>query len=126
MDGDRDRLRQVLLNVLENARRAVEDVPAPMIRLTLAREGDSVLLTVQDNGCGIPEADLERVFERFHRVDPGRSRGSGGTGLGLAIARRILEAHGGTIWAEHAPGGGTRIRCRLRASLDPADLAPPA
>jgi signal transduction histidine kinase len=71
-------------------------------------------ITVADDGPGIPPDQLERIFERFHRVDEGRSRdGDGGSGLGLAIARAIVEAHGGRIWAEAAPGGGAAITLEL-------------
>jgi signal transduction histidine kinase len=70
-------------------------------------------LAVSDDGPGIPAEQLERVFERFHRVDEARSRDRGGTGLGLAIARAIVEAHGGRIWAEAPPGGGTTVRIEL-------------
>ena len=65
---------------------------------------------VSDDGPGIPPDQLERVFDRFHRTDEGRSRDRGGSGLGLAIARAIVEAHGGKIRAESAQGAGTTIR----------------
>ena len=70
-------------------------------------------IAVSDDGPGIPPEQLERVFERFHRVDEGRARERGGTGLGLAIARAIVEAHGGRIWAESPPGGGATITLEL-------------
>jgi signal transduction histidine kinase len=69
-------------------------------------EGDQARLCVRDNGPGIPPGDIERIFERFQRVDPARSRKSGGGGLGLAIARQIALAHGGTLTASNRPGGG--------------------
>jgi signal transduction histidine kinase len=73
----------------------------------------SLLFTVSDTGRGIPTEDLPRIFDRFYRADRSRTRSSGGAGLGLAIARRIIEAHGGTIWAESEMGKGTTVRFRL-------------
>ena len=69
--------------------------------------------TVADTGAGIPPEALAHVFERFYRADRGRARSDGGTGLGLAIARQLVEAHGGQIWAESAPGAGTRVAFSL-------------
>jgi len=105
--GDSGRLRDVLQNLLDNA---VQYTPAGghIVASALA-DGSEIVFTVADNGIGIPHAEQERIFERFYRVDEGRSREVGGTGLGLSIARHIAEAHGGKIWVESAIGQGSRF-----------------
>jgi signal transduction histidine kinase len=72
-----------------------------------------VVLTVDDDGRGIPAAERERVLDRFVRLDEGRDRDSGGSGLGLAIVREVAEAHGGSATVDAAPGGGARVALRL-------------
>jgi two-component system phosphate regulon sensor histidine kinase PhoR len=105
--GDSGRLRDVLQNLLDNA---VQYTPTGgHIILSATVEGAEVVFTVADNGIGIPQAEQERIFERFYRVDEGRSREVGGTGLGLSIARHIAEAHGGRVWVESAIGQGSRF-----------------
>jgi two-component system, OmpR family, phosphate regulon sensor histidine kinase PhoR len=105
--GDSGRLRDVLQNLLDNA---VQYTPAGgHIVAGAERDGDEIVFTVADNGIGIPQAEQERIFERFYRVDEGRSREVGGTGLGLSIARHIAEAHGGRVWVESAIGQGSRF-----------------
>ena len=105
--GDGAQLGEVLQNLLDNA---VQYTPAGgKIEVKAQSNGKDVTFTVTDTGIGIPESDLERIFERFYRVDAARSREAGGTGLGLAIARHIVEAHGGHIWVESAIGQGSRF-----------------
>jgi two-component system phosphate regulon sensor histidine kinase PhoR len=105
--GDSGRLRDVLQNLLDNA---VQYTPeGGQIIVSASKDGNEVVFTVADNGIGIPQAEQERIFERFYRVDEGRSREVGGTGLGLSIARHIAEAHGGRIWVESAIGQGSRF-----------------
>lgn len=77
--------------------------------VTAERLDDRVRVAVADSGKGIPEDEIESVFERFHRVDPSRARATGGAGLGLTIARQLVEAHGGTIRAENNADGGSRF-----------------
>jgi two-component system phosphate regulon sensor histidine kinase PhoR len=105
--GDAGRLRDVLQNLLDNAVQYTP--PEGHIIASAAVDGDEVVFTVADNGIGIPQAEQERIFERFYRVDEGRSREVGGTGLGLSIARHIAEAHGGRVWVESAIGQGSRF-----------------
>ncbi len=104
--ADRDRVRQVLVNLIENA---IVYTDAGHVRFRFRRRGQKVRLEVVDTGRGIPEEHLERIFERFYRVDPDRSRKSGGTGLGLSIVKQILLAHDEQIHVESTPGRGTRF-----------------
>lgn len=103
--GDAGRLRDVIQNLLDNA---VQYTPpgGQILVSASARNGD-VVFEVSDNGIGIPQADLGRIFERFYRVDDARSREAGGTGLGLAIAKHIVEAHTGRIWVKSTVGEGS-------------------
>lgn len=111
---DRARMGQVVGNLLENA---IAHTPASgSVRVSVSGAPGVVRLEVADTGPGIPEEELERVFERFHRLDPSRARATGGTGLGLAIARQLIEAHGGRIWAESVPDEGSTFMVELPAS----------
>ncbi|TKK76735.1 HAMP domain-containing histidine kinase [Kribbella jiaozuonensis] len=101
--GDPARLSQVLRNLVDNAARAAHT----SVHLTTAEKDGSAIITVEDDGDGIPEADRLRVFERFVRLDTSRSRASGGSGLGLSIAREITRAHDGTITLTSSSTGGT-------------------
>ncbi len=106
VEVDPGRLRQVLSNLIANALRY--SPAGSTMHLTCERDGGNILLVVQDEGPGIPAADLPHIFERFYK-----SADSGGMGLGLAIAKQLVEAHGGTIQAENATGRGTVMRIRL-------------
>jgi len=101
--GDEGRLEQVLLNLTENAIKFTP--PGGRVEISVQVEGGRMVFKVSDNGVGIPEEDLPRVFERFYKVDKARS--GQGTGLGLAIAKHIVEAHGGRIWARSVEGKGS-------------------
>jgi two-component system, OmpR family, sensor kinase len=111
LEADPDRLTQVLRNLVRNAVAHTESGGRVGV-VASVREG-WLAIAVSDDGPGIPPEHLERVFERFHRVDESRAREHGGTGLGLAIARAIVEAHGGRIRAESRTGGGTTITLEL-------------
>ncbi|MEM1271872.1 MAG: ATP-binding protein, partial [Bacteroidota bacterium] len=104
--GDRNRLRQVLTNLVENA---IAYTDAGKIAVRYWREGDRVHIEVEDSGKGISEEHQERVFDRFYRVDPARSRKSGGSGLGLSIVKQILHAHDQPIHLESTIGEGSRF-----------------
>jgi two-component system OmpR family sensor kinase len=109
--ADGDRLAQVLRNLIQNALQHAS--PGGLVRVSAAARGDRIRVAVDDDGPGIPPAERERVFDRFHRTDISRTRRSGGSGLGLAIARAIVHAHRGRIWAETSPEGGARIAFEL-------------
>jgi signal transduction histidine kinase len=96
--GDEERLRQLIGNLVQNALRHASSAPGA-VHVRVSRKPPNVLLEVEDDGPGIPPDALEKVFDRFYRVDRGRSRAHGGTGLGLAIVRHVAEAHGGRAWA---------------------------
>lgn len=113
---DRDKMMQVFTNLLSNA-----------IKYTLADgnivigasvKDDLITVLIEDSGSGIPISDLPYVFERFYRVEKTRSRDFGGTGLGLSIARKIVEAHGGSIWIDSLPGEGTKVWFTLPQFID--------
>jgi two-component system phosphate regulon sensor histidine kinase PhoR len=105
--GDSNGLQEVLQNLLDNA---VQYTPAGgRLEVSASNEGDRIKVTVSDTGIGIPQAEQERIFERFYRVDAARSREAGGTGLGLSIARHIVEAHDGLLWVESAVGEGSHF-----------------
>ncbi|MEW2353806.1 HAMP domain-containing sensor histidine kinase [Spirillospora sp. NPDC029432] len=106
--GVRMQIVRLLANLLDNAER----YGGGKVEVALQRNGATADLTVTDDGPGIPEADRERVFQRFTRLDTARSRGAGGTGLGLAIAREIAQAHGGTLKIDDHPAG-TRFTLTL-------------
>ena len=113
MTGDVERLEQVLVNVISNSVKYTPD--GGEILIEAHREGDKVVMRVQDNGIGIPDEDLGRIFDRFYRVDKARSREMGGTGLGLAIAKEIMQVHGGEITLSSTLGKGTTVTLTLPA-----------
>ena len=105
VDADRERVHQVLFNLVDNAVRFTPSGGA--VTVSAQRHNGSVEIRVADTGVGIPPEHLPRLFERFYRADPARSREDGGTGIGLAIARSVVEAHGGHIRAESELGEGS-------------------
>jgi signal transduction histidine kinase len=115
--GDEAQVRRVLNTLLENAVKYSPD--GGDVRVAAAVHQGFVRFTVSDQGIGIPEAERERVFEKFHRLDPQMLQGIGGTGLGLYIARRLLERMGGSIWIEPRNTKGTTVVFELPAQGGP-------
>jgi two-component system phosphate regulon sensor histidine kinase PhoR len=106
VDGDRNFLEQVLINLLDNAIKYGHEGGKITISV-IKKNQKEIQFSIQDNGVGIPKEDLPRIFERFYRVDKGRSQELGGTGLGLSIVKHLVQAHGGNVWAESQPGQGS-------------------
>jgi len=105
IEGDEAKLEKLLLNIVRNAIKYTE--PNGWVKLGLRKEKTGIIISVEDNGIGIPKQDLPYIFERFYRVDKARSRDEGGTGLGLAICKWIIEAHNGKISVESEENIGT-------------------
>ncbi|NND70802.1 MAG: HAMP domain-containing protein [Rhodothermales bacterium] len=114
VDADRNRIRQVLINLVENA---IAYSDSGTITVDAHRHGDKVRIEIDDEGRGMSPEHLERIFDRFYRVDPDRSRKSGGTGLGLSIVKQILQAHGEPIVVESHHGVGSRFQFELPYAL---------
>ncbi len=112
--GDRDRLGQVVTNLLANAIRYNQ--AGGRVDVRVERVNGHAIVSVSDNGIGIPTEDLPHIFDRFYRVDKARTRAEGGTGLGLAICQSVVEAHGGQITARSEPEHGTTLEVRLPLS----------
>ncbi|MEH6390220.1 MAG: HAMP domain-containing sensor histidine kinase [Sulfitobacter sp.] len=113
--GDKKRLDQVVTNLLSNAAKFSNSNDD--IYVKLVRDGDDVVLSVQDNGIGIPENSETKVFEEFGQIDSSDQRRFQGTGLGLAVSKRIVEAHGGTIYYESTLGVGSTFYVRLKSAI---------
>ena len=111
---DRRQMRSALMNLLDNAIKY--SGPHQPIEVGADVVGDRLVLTVRDHGIGIPTRDLERIFERFYRVDRARSRDTGGTGLGLAIVRHVAQAHGGDVTVESREGEGSMFTLQVPIS----------
>ncbi|HVA66410.1 MAG TPA: ATP-binding protein [Elusimicrobiota bacterium] len=111
--ADKGQIKQVFTNLIDNAIKFTGDKGLVHVRAALQNGREMVI--IQDSGCGIPEEDLPRIFERFYRVDKARSREMGGTGLGLAIVKHIVEGHGGHVWVESRFGEGAAFRAEFPA-----------
>ena len=104
-------LQQAVVNLIDNAVKYSDE--ESRVFVTGVSDGDLAVISIRDEGCGIDEEHLPRIFERFYRVDKARSRKLGGTGLGLAIVKHIAQVHGGTVAAESAPGEGSTFSIRI-------------
>lgn len=108
---DEDKLTQVLDNIISNALKYSPE--GGKVTFGIEEKDEFIIVSVSDQGVGIPKENIEQIFERFYRVDKARTRKLGGTGLGLAIAKEMVEAHGGKIWAASTEGKGTTISFSL-------------
>ncbi|WHY34229.1 cell wall metabolism sensor histidine kinase WalK [Cytobacillus firmus] len=108
---DEDKLTQVLDNIISNALKYSPE--GGKVTFSIEEKDEFIIVSVSDQGVGIPKENIEQIFERFYRVDKARTRKLGGTGLGLAIAKEMVEAHGGKIWAASTEGKGTTISFSL-------------
>lgn len=113
---DPDKLTQVIDNIISNALKY--SPKGGKVRFMMAVEDGFILVRISDQGMGIPKENVDRIFDRFYRVDRARSRELGGTGLGLAISKEMINAHGGVIWAESQYGKGTTIFFTLPYEID--------
>lgn len=111
VEADADKIMQVLDNILNNAFKYSPD--GGVITCRLVKTHNNVVLSISDQGMGIPKKDLTYVFDRFFRVDKARARSMGGTGLGLAISKEVIQHHGGKIWADSIEGKGTTFYISL-------------
>jgi two-component system OmpR family sensor kinase len=115
VDGNRDLVRSAIENVLRNAvRYSPQDAP---VDVSVTRSDSGVAILIRDRGPGVPDSDLERIFEPFYRVAESRDRDTGGEGIGLAITAQVLKAHGGSAKAANSQGGGFEVRLNLPAGV---------
>ena len=111
VEGDETQLTSMLTNLIDNAIKYTP--PGGEIEVTAAADEEEISVRIADNGIGIPEGKLSRIFERFYRVDKARSKETGGTGLGLSIVRHVVKNHGGRVNVESTPGKGSTFTVYL-------------
>ncbi|MFN4190951.1 MAG: sensor histidine kinase, partial [Pseudothermotoga sp.] len=113
--GDQDRLIQMLLNLVDNAIKytSLKDSGEKRVKISISKSESYAIIKVSDTGPGMPREALDRIFDRFYRVDKGRSRKMGGSGLGLSIVKTIVDRHGGEISVESELGVGTTFSVKL-------------
>jgi two-component system sensor histidine kinase VicK len=111
VEVDEDKMTQVLYNIISNALKYSPE--GGQVTFSMKEKDDKIIVSVSDQGVGIPKENIGKIFDRFYRVDKARARKLGGTGLGLAIAKEMVNAHGGAIWATSEEGKGTKISFSL-------------
>ena len=119
--ADPEQMKRVINNIIGNSVKYI-DKPDGIIDIRILDEVDSVRIEIEDNGKGISQKDLSRIFERFYRTDSSRNSSQGGSGIGLSIVKKIIEDHGGYIWATSKEGEGTCIHFVLRKYVEPEDI----
>lgn len=115
--ADPEQMKKVINNIISNSVKYL-DKPHGVIDIRILDEGDSVHIEIEDNGKGIAQKDLSRIFERFYRTDASRNSAQGGSGIGLSIVKKIIEDHGGYIWATSKEGEGTCMHFVLRKYIE--------
>ncbi|MCR5294882.1 MAG: HAMP domain-containing histidine kinase [Lachnospiraceae bacterium] len=118
--ADVEQIRRVINNIIGNSVKYM-DKPDKKIRLSVRDTGSEIEASIEDNGKGIAARDLANVFDRFYRADSSRSSGKGGSGIGLSIVKKIIEDHGGRVWATSQEGEGTQMHFALRKYEEPVD-----
>lgn len=113
VDGAWTQIESAIVNLIDNAVSYSPPDEGAVVDVGILTDGDEVMITVEDHGIGIPAAHVDRVFERFYRVQSGRGRSSGGTGLGLSIVRNVAETHGGAVSVVSTPAEGSTFTMRL-------------
>ncbi|MBR6275066.1 MAG: HAMP domain-containing histidine kinase [Lachnospiraceae bacterium] len=115
--ADPEQLKKVINNIISNSVKYL-DKPDGVIEIRLLDKGDSVMIEIEDNGCGIAQHDLTKIFDRFYRSDASRNSAQGGSGIGLSIVKKIIEDHGGYIWATSKEKEGTCMHFVLRKYIE--------
>lgn len=113
VEADREKLKRVVTNIIQNSLKYI-DKAQKEIKIYLTSGPDDVIVEIRDNGSGISKKDIPFIFESFYRTDASRNSSTGGSGLGLSIVKKIIEQHGGTIWADSELGKGTSIYFKLK------------
>ncbi len=115
--ADPEQMKKVINNIISNSVKYM-DKPKGVIDIRILDEGESIRVELEDNGKGIAQKDLQRIFERFYRTDASRNSAQGGSGIGLSIVKKIIEDHGGYIWATSREGEGTCMHFVLRKYIE--------
>ena len=115
--ADPEQMKKVINNIISNSVKYM-DKPHGVIDIRILDEADSIRIEIEDNGKGIAQKDLPKIFERFYRTDASRNSAQGGSGIGLSIVRKIIEDHGGYIWATGKEGEGTCMHFVLRKYIE--------